>query len=124
MFTNKILLSVALVAGAASAHADVTVNTTTVGKASVIDVSGNGVNQIKGTRQRTDQTVGGKSQTLIIDIDGRRFVDLDVVQEVNADQDATVHITDWNGGMDIDVDAAQTASIEQEAIAKIDFALA
>ena len=78
MSTNKILLSVLLAGGAASAQADVTVSTTTAGKASVIDVSGSGVSQIKGTRQRTDQTVGGKSQALIIDIDGRRFVDLDV----------------------------------------------
>jgi len=74
---NKILLALVL-AAAGSAHADVTVNTTTVGKASVIDVSGSGVSQIKGTRQRTDQTVGGKAQALIIDIDGHRFVDLDV----------------------------------------------
>jgi hypothetical protein len=78
MSSNKILLSVALAVATASAHADVTINTTTVGKASIIDVSGNGVNQIKGTRQRNDQMVGGKSQALIIDIDGRRFVDLDV----------------------------------------------
>ncbi|HEU5137965.1 MAG TPA: hypothetical protein VFU13_22670 [Steroidobacteraceae bacterium] len=77
MSTNKILLSVAMVATAASAHADVTVHTTTVGKA-IVDLSGNGISQIKGTRQRTDQMVGSKNQALIIDIDGRRFVDLDV----------------------------------------------
>jgi hypothetical protein len=77
MITNKILVSFAMIAGAAGAHADATFNTTTVGKA-IIDVSGSGVSQIKGARQRTDQVVGGKSQALIIDIDGRRFVDLDV----------------------------------------------
>jgi hypothetical protein len=78
MVTNKILLSVFLVTAAASAHADVTVNTTTSGKASLINVSGDGVTQIKGTRQRSDNVMGGKTQSLIIDIDGRQFVDLDV----------------------------------------------
>jgi hypothetical protein len=78
MTTNKILLSVLLATAAASAHADVTVNTTTSGKASFINVAGDGVTQIKGTRQRSDNLVGGKSQALIIDIDGRQFVDLDV----------------------------------------------
>ncbi len=77
MATNKILLSVVLAAAATSAHADVTVNTITSGKASFIDVGGTGVISIKGTRQRSDQTVGGKNQALIIDIDGRRFVNID-----------------------------------------------
>ena len=77
MTTNKILLSVLLAIAAASAHADVTVNTTTSGKASFINVGGDGVTQIKGTRQRTDNMMGGKTQSLIIDIDGRRFVDID-----------------------------------------------
>ena len=77
MTTNKILLSVLLTTAAVSAHADVTVNTTTSGKASFINVGGDGVTQIKGTRQRSDQTVGGKTHSLIIDIDGRRFVDID-----------------------------------------------
>jgi hypothetical protein len=77
MTTNKILLSVGLIAAAASAHADVTVNTTTSGKASIMNVSGDGVIQIKGKRQRSDQMVGSKSQALIIDIEGRRFVDID-----------------------------------------------
>jgi hypothetical protein len=77
MTTNKILLAVTLAIAAASAHADVTVNTITSGKASVMNVSGDGVVQIKGKRQRTDQMVGSKAQSLIIDIDGRRFVDID-----------------------------------------------
>jgi len=77
MTTNKILPCLALAAVAASAHADVTVTTTTAGKASFINVGGEAVNQIKGARMRSDQVVGGKTQTLIIDIDGRRFVDLD-----------------------------------------------
>src|SRR5688572_19231118 len=77
MSTNKILLSVLLTTAAASAHADVTINTTTSGKAAFINLGGDGVTQIKGTRQRSDQMVGGKAQSLILDIDGRRFVDLD-----------------------------------------------
>ena len=76
MTTHKILLCAAGLI-ATGAHADVTVSTTTAGKASVINVSGDGTSQIKGHRLRTDSTVGGKAQTLIIDIDGRRFIDLD-----------------------------------------------
>lgn len=78
MITNKILLSVAIVLATASAQADVTVSTTTSGKASFINVGGDGVTQIKGARQRSDSMVSGKTQSLIIDIDGRQFVDLDV----------------------------------------------
>ena len=76
MFTNKILLAVLAVSAATSAHADVTVNTTTSGK-TIVDISGTGVISIKGTRQRSDSMVGGRNQALIIDIDGRRFVDID-----------------------------------------------
>jgi hypothetical protein len=63
--------------GGATAFADVSITTQTTGKASVINVGGEGVSRIKGKRQRTDQSVGGRSQSLIIDIDQRRFVDLD-----------------------------------------------
>ena len=76
MPSNKILLIAAL-AAASSAHADVTVTTQTSGKAAFIDLGGEGVNQIKGTRMRTDSTFKGKTQSMIIDIDGRRFVSLD-----------------------------------------------
>jgi hypothetical protein len=76
MTSNKILLC-AVLAAASGAHADVTVSTQTSGKAAFIDVGGDAVHQIKGNRQRTDQTYKGKMQTLIIDIDGRRFVSVD-----------------------------------------------
>jgi hypothetical protein len=62
---------------ATCAHADITVTTMTSGKAAFIDVGGEGVNQFKGNRQRSDQMIGGRTQSLIIDIDGRRFVSLD-----------------------------------------------
>jgi len=78
MSSNKILLCAALAAAASSAQADVTVTTQTTGKAAFINVGGESVNQIKGTRQRSDYAHGGKTQTTIIDIDGRRFVSLDV----------------------------------------------
>jgi len=71
------LLFAALLAGSAAAHADVTVTTQTSGKASFIDVGGQGLNYFKGNRQRTDTLVGGRSVALIIDIDGLRFVDID-----------------------------------------------
>ena len=71
----RILLGALLGGGAMAAHADVTMNVTTAGKASIINVSGDGVTQIKGNRLRSEQT--GKPPALIIDIDGRRFVSLD-----------------------------------------------
>lgn len=77
MNTNQLLLAALLVAGATAARADVTINTTTAGKASVIDVSGTGVNRIKGNRMRTDTVSGSRSDALIIDIDGRRFISID-----------------------------------------------
>ena len=77
MMSNRILICAALAVAAFSAHADVTVTTDTAGKAAFINVDGEGVSQIKGTRMRTDSAFKGKTQTLIIDIDGRRFVDLD-----------------------------------------------
>jgi len=64
-----------------AALADVTVTTQTVGKM-VIDVSGDAVNTFKGKRQRSDNTFRGKQQTLIIDIDGRQFIDLDAKKKV------------------------------------------
>jgi hypothetical protein len=77
MSTGKLLAFAAIATMAAAAHADVTVTTLTSGKAAFMDVGGEGTTQIKGTRQRTDQMVGGRTQSLIIDIDGRRFVSLD-----------------------------------------------
>jgi hypothetical protein len=77
MKTRATILTVLLAAVATSAHADVTVTTMTAGKAAFINVDGEGVSQIKGTRMRSDNAFRGKMQTLIIDIDGRRFVDLD-----------------------------------------------
>jgi hypothetical protein len=71
------LLLAAIVAGTSVAQADVTVTTQTSGKASFINVGGEGVSQIKGKRQRTDSSVGGKTVSLIIDIDNTRFVDID-----------------------------------------------
>lgn len=77
MNRNQLLLATMFAVGAAGARADVTVNTTTTGKASVVDVSGTGVNRIKGHRMRTDTVSGKHNDALIIDIDGRRFVNLD-----------------------------------------------
>lgn len=71
------LLLAAIIAGTSAAHADVTVTTQTAGKAAFINVGGEGKTQIKGKRQRSDSMVGGKSVSLIIDIDNTRFVDID-----------------------------------------------
>jgi hypothetical protein len=70
-------LAVVLVAGTMTAQADVTVNTTTSGKASFINVGGDGINEIRAKRQRSDTIIGGRSYSLIIDIDNMQFVDLD-----------------------------------------------
>ena len=70
------LLLAALAAGSMAAHADVTVDTTTTGKA-LVNVGGNGVNLIKGNRMRTDSTVGSHSVSLIIDIDKKQYVEID-----------------------------------------------
>jgi hypothetical protein len=75
---NQLFVGAVLGMAAAAAHADVTVNATTAGKASFINVGGEAVTQIKGNRMRTEQAVGGKAQALIIDIDGKRFINLEV----------------------------------------------
>jgi hypothetical protein len=75
--SNKILMCAALAALATGARADVTVTTMTAGKAAFLNVDGEGVSQIKGTKMRTDQAFRGKMQSLVIDIDGRRFIDID-----------------------------------------------
>lgn len=73
---NRHVLLAALLVATAPASADVSVTTQTSGKASFINVGGEGVSQFKGKRQRTDSTVGSKTVSLIIDIDNMRFVDL------------------------------------------------
>src|SRR5262245_3831874 len=72
---SQILLAALLAAGS-TAHADVTVTTQTSGKASFLNVGGEGLNLIKGKRMRTDSMMGGKTYSLIIDIDNMRFVDI------------------------------------------------
>jgi len=70
------ILLAALLAATAPAYADVTVTTQTAGKASFLNVGGEGINQIKGKRQRSDSIMGGKTYSLIVDIDNMRFVDI------------------------------------------------
>lgn len=50
-------------------------------------------------------------------------VDVEILQEVDAEQNAVVDITDFNGEIDMDVDATQTAAIDQETIVRADFTL-
>lgn len=71
-------------------------------------------------------------QDVNIDIDiedelQERYViklDVEVLQDVDAAQDAIVDITDRNGEIEMDVEAMQTASVDQEIIVRADFALA
>jgi hypothetical protein len=76
MKNRKLLLAAALLVGATAAQADVTVTSTTSGKAAWFNVGGEGVHYIEGRRMRSDQLVGGKNVALIIDIDNMRFVDI------------------------------------------------
>ena len=46
------------------------------------------------------------------------------LQEVDVEQDAAVDITNWNGEIDMDVNAVQTAVVEQHTIVQADFSLA
>lgn len=75
--TIRTLLPLAILAAGTAAHADVTVVSTTAGKASIIDVGGTSTSLIKGNRMRTNSVVGSRTQSLIIDVDGRRFVSID-----------------------------------------------
>jgi len=79
---GKWLLASLIGLASAAAHADVTVTTQTSGKASFLNVGGEGLNYIKGKRQRSDSMVGGRNVALIIDIDNMRFVDLDEKKKV------------------------------------------
>jgi hypothetical protein len=81
MKTPRIWIATSLLALSPAAFADVTITTQTTGKM-ILDLSGDAVNMFKGNRQRTDSTLRGKTQSLIIDIDGRRFVDLDAKKKV------------------------------------------
>ncbi len=76
MKSANILLA-GLLTCSATAQADITVNTTTAGKASILNVGGDGASIFKGKRQRTDSMLGGRLVSLIIDIDNLRFVELD-----------------------------------------------
>jgi hypothetical protein len=73
---HRNILLCGMLAAAGGAHADVSVNTTTAGKA-IVNIGGDGVSQIKGKRMRTDSMVGGHAVSLVIDIDNLRFVDID-----------------------------------------------
>ena len=76
MKQSSLALATVLLAGATAAQADVTVISTTSGKAAWFNVGGEGTHFIKGKRMRSDQDVGGRNVALIIDIDNMRFVDL------------------------------------------------
>jgi hypothetical protein len=51
-------------------------------------------------------------------------VSVEVRQDVDADQDAVIAISDHDGAIDVDLDAIQTAEVDQETIVRADFALA
>ncbi len=73
---NRIVWIAAACAAAAPSFADTAVTTQTSGKASFLDVGGETTTQFKGKRQRSDSTLGGRTYSLIIDIDNMRYVDI------------------------------------------------
>jgi hypothetical protein len=59
---KQVIFAIAVLAGSMTAQADVTVTTTTAGKAAWFNVGGEGLNYFKGKRQRSDMTIGGRNQ--------------------------------------------------------------
>ncbi|WP_147707754.1 hypothetical protein [Microvirga massiliensis] len=51
-------------------------------------------------------------------------VAVNILQEADTDQDAVVDIVDHDGEIDMDIEAIQTAFVDQETLVRIDFALA
>lgn len=77
MRTQHLVLSAVLATSAATAVADVTIVSQTAGKASFINIGTEGTTQIKGLRQRNESVVRGKMLASIIDVEGRRFINID-----------------------------------------------
>ncbi|CAN7718095.1 hypothetical protein [Mesorhizobium sp. LjNodule214] len=59
------------------------------------------------------------------ELEERYVVDVDVLvsQTIDADQDAVVDIKDWNGEIDMDLDAIQAATVDQQTIVQADLVL-
>ncbi len=55
------------------AHADVTLKQTTGGKGMGISGNASSVTYIKGNRMRSDVAVGGKTRTMIFDVDAQKL---------------------------------------------------
>jgi hypothetical protein len=59
------------------------------------------------------------------DLEERYMVEVGVetLQQADVDQDVVVAIKAWNGEIDVNVDASQTATVDQVAIVQVDFTL-
>jgi hypothetical protein len=83
-----------------------------------------------GTVEVNQDIVLDQDVSIDIDIEDEleeRYVirlDVDVLQDVDAAQAAIADITDRNGEIDMDVEAMQTATVDQEIMVRADFALA
>ena len=62
---------------ASPAAADVTLKQKHGGKGMGAAMSGEGVQYIKGTKMRTDQTMGGRKMTVIIDAGAQKMISID-----------------------------------------------
>jgi hypothetical protein len=76
MTIKSLALAASFIALSINATADVTITMQNQGKASFINMAGESSTQIKGNKQRTEQVIGGKPTVAILDVDGRRFIDL------------------------------------------------
>src|SRR5512142_938640 len=77
MRSPRTALLVAMLVGITTAHADVTLTQQLEGNAAFIDVGGQSITQIKGKRQRSEQAFNGKPYVAVIDVDGRRIINID-----------------------------------------------
>ena len=74
----RTLLACSAIALAFTAHADVTIKTTSTGKGFGISGSTTGTTYIKGLKMRTDTTAGNKNLSTIFDVDAQKMYILDV----------------------------------------------
>jgi hypothetical protein len=73
----RTLLACSAIALAFTAHADVTIKTTSTGKGFGISGSTTGTTYIKGLKMRTDTTAGSKNLSTIFDVDAQKMYILD-----------------------------------------------
>jgi len=83
--THVLRACLALLLAAAPAAAQVTLTQKTTGTGMGQNLSGEGVQYIKGTKMRTDQTMGGRTSSIVIDAGAQQMIVID-----HAKKEATI----------------------------------